>query len=158
RIDVIGRMEFDEARTVLQQDGYLLPDADERGVYVEFAAFYLELRQFQPALRSVHFPALRHFDVIDGLFSADLDADGLFAPTRLPGAQDPVDSADDRLAESHDFYWKLVRKAAAASAAGNTVGAAILRTHAARVAPAELTRAARAEAQNDLQRLAARLE
>ena len=48
RIERIGRVEFDEIRAVLRQDGYLLPPRDDQTVYREFAAVFLELLHFAP--------------------------------------------------------------------------------------------------------------
>ncbi len=50
RIAAIGDIEFEEIRLVLRQEDYLLPPKDDRTVYVEFAAVYLELRYFVPEL------------------------------------------------------------------------------------------------------------
>ena len=75
RIAEIGRAEFDEIRTVLHQDAYLLPPADDREVYIEFAAVYLELRYFARPLLPHYFPALRQPEVVGSLLAADVDAE-----------------------------------------------------------------------------------
>jgi hypothetical protein len=159
RLEQIGLTEFEEIRTVLGQDLYLLPPADDQQVYIEFAAVYLEQRYFMPNLRAVYFPGLGgDYTRIDRLLAQDIDPDALFASTRLPGAPAPVVKSDCSSDESDDYYWKLVHSAERAARAGNTVRAAILRTRAARVAPGALTLGTRAEAQADLQRLTARLQ
>ena len=50
RIQALGATEFDAARAVLRQENYLLPPRDDRSVYVEFAAVYLELRHLCAAI------------------------------------------------------------------------------------------------------------
>jgi hypothetical protein len=158
RIEQIGPTQFEEIRTVLQQEGYLFSGADDREVYAEFAAVYLELRYFSMNLCPVYFPAIRDFERINQLLAQDVNADALFARTRLAGAPDPVLRTDPRSDESHDDYWYLVRRAARLARSGNTVRAAILRTRAASLAPAALTARTRAEALADLQQLTVRLQ
>jgi hypothetical protein len=157
RVEQIGAAEFEEIRQVLDQDSYLLRPGDDREVYCEFAALYLELRAFAPELLACTFPGLGDREAIDRLLARDLDAGALLAWTRLAGAPDPGAPLDAPAAESNDEYWKLVREAERAAEAGNCVKAAILRTRAARVAPAALAPGTRTEAEVDLQRLALRL-
>jgi hypothetical protein len=158
RIEQIGRTEFEEIRLVLSQDNYLLPPADEQSVYIEFAAVYLELRFFAANLLPSYFPGVGDFTRIDQLLAQDVDAAALFAKTRLAGAPDPVVQTDTRSDESHDYYWRLIRNAEKAGRSGNTVRAAILRTKAARVAPASLTKTTRDDAEGELLRLTRRLQ
>jgi hypothetical protein len=158
RIERLGPAAFEEARNVLTQDGHLAPDADDREAYVEFVAYYLELRKFGWNLIPVNFPSLPPFPHVDALLAEDLDAEALFHRTRLPGAPDPTPKTDDQSDESHDFYYRLDRAARRAAAAGDTVMAAILHTRAARVAPAALTRPAHAAATKDIHNLVDRLQ
>lgn len=158
RIDEIGYSEFQEVRRVLVEDRYLLAGASEETAYIEFAAVFLEMRFFAANLLPLSFPSLSEPAAVEQVVSRDLDAAALFTRTRLPGAADPVPRTDTSSDESHDFYWKLIRGAERAEETGNTVRAAILRTRAARVAPANLTRSTRAEAEADIHRLAMRLE
>jgi hypothetical protein len=158
RIAQIGPAEFEEIRMVLDQDRYLLRPADDRQVYVEFVAVFQELRHFAANLLPVCFPGITDFDRIDQLLSKDVDAADLFAKTRLPDAPDPVFVTDNSSDESHDYYYRLLKNADRASRTGNTVRAAILRTRAARVAPAALTQGTRAKAEQELKRLTARLQ
>src|SRR5262249_61485166 len=51
RIEQIGPTEFEEIRSVLQQENYLLTPQDDVSVYIEFVAVYLELRYFRTNLR-----------------------------------------------------------------------------------------------------------
>jgi hypothetical protein len=158
RIEQIGRSEFDEVRTVLGQEKYLFPAADERAVYSEFAAVYLELRYFAANLLPAYFPAIGDAALVEQILAKDLDAGALFARTRPAGVPDPVVRTDDSADESNDYFWRLLHGAERAARSGNTVRAAILRTRAARVAPASRTAGTRAEAEADLRRLTARLQ
>src|SRR5205085_1268642 len=89
RIHRIGQTEFDEIRTVLRQEKYLLPPRDDRTAYEEFAAVYLELTYFAPTLLPRYFPTLDDYDRIDRVLAEDVDALALFAASRLAGAPDP---------------------------------------------------------------------
>jgi hypothetical protein len=157
-VERVGQTEFDEIRMVLDQDGFLLPPIDEHGVYVEFVAVYLELRFFAANLLPIYFPALRDTASMDRLLDGVVDGAAIFARTRLAGAPEPVLRTDTRSDESHDYFWRLNRSAQRALETGNTVRAAILRTRAARVAPAALTAATRRDAKADVQRLTQRLQ
>jgi hypothetical protein len=158
RVERIGRTEFEEIRTVLEQEQCLLPPQDDLGVYIEFAAVYLELRYFRTNLRATYFPAILDFQVIDQLLARDLDADALFSKTRLPGAPDPVILTDTSSDESQDYYWKLMRNAERAGREGDAVRAAMIRTRAARVAPVALMERTRAKAGEDLEYLTRHLQ
>ena len=157
RIAEIGRTEFEEIRAVLCEDHYLPPDPDDRTTYIEFAAVYLELRFFAANLLPNYFPGMRDHERIDRLLTQDVDAATLFACTRLSDASDPIMTADTRSDESQEAYWKLVHSAQADALAGNTVGAAIQRMRASRIAPAALTQSTRSEAEADIAHLSKRL-
>jgi hypothetical protein len=158
RIAEIGRTEFDEIRAVLHQERFLFAEADDREVYIEFAAVYLDLRYFLKDLPPVYFPAIRDFERIDRLLAADVDASALYGRTRLAGATDPAPRPDDNADEPSDACVKLIRDARLAAREGNSVRAAILRTRAARIAPAALTEKAEADAREDLRLLTTRLQ
>ena len=132
RIEQIGQTEFEEIRSVLQQENCLLSPQDDLSVYIEFAAAYLELRYFRTNLLGTYFPGRPgDFHSIDQLLARDVDADTLFTKTRLPGAPDPVILTDTSSDESQDYYWRLMRNAERASREGDTVRAAIIRAKAA---------------------------
>src|SRR5262245_34137707 len=158
RVERLGPVAFEEARNVLVQDGYLTAGADERAAYVEFASFYLELKFFAANLIPVYFPSLPPTTEVDAVLAADVDGPEIYRRTRLPGAPDPTPKTDDQSDESQDYYRRLTQQAQRAAKAGDTVGAAILHTRAARVAPAPLTRPAQAEARNAIYDLVARLQ
>ena len=160
RIEQIGQVEFEEVRSVLIQDQYLLRETDERGVYMEFVAVYYDLRTFAPDLLPVYFPGIRDFEKIERVLGKDVDAEALLHQTRLAGAPDPASrrGVDDRPDESQEFYWKLVHGSERAARAGNLVRAAVLRMRAARVAPGALSFGTRAEAIQYLQQLMVRLQ
>jgi hypothetical protein len=161
RIDAIGPSAFAEIRMVLDQEKWLLPrgaDASETAVYIEFVSVYLELRYFAANLLPIYFPGLADLARIDALLAEDVDAAELFAHTRLTDAPQPVVRTDTSSDESHDYYRRLMASADKAEQSGNTVRAAILRTRAARVAPAALEDSTREKAHEDLQRLTRRLQ
>jgi hypothetical protein len=160
RIEQIGQVEFEEIRKVLIQDQYVLPQTDERGVYMEFVAVYFDLRTFAPDLLPVYFPGIRDFERIERVLSKDVDAEALLQQTRLAGAPDPASrrGVDERPDESQEFYWKLVHASERAARTGNLIRAAIVRMRAARVAPGALSFGTRAEAIQYLQQLMTRLQ
>jgi len=158
RVEGIGPAAFEEARNVLVHDGLLTAKATDRDAYAEFVAYFLELRYFNPALVPVCFPSLPPAAAVEAVLARDLDGPAVLRRTHLPGADDPAPKTDDQSDESHDFYYRLVRQATRAAKAGDTVGAAILHTKAARVAPAALTGPAQASARDDIYKLVARLQ
>ena len=157
RIEGIGPAAFEEARNVLIHDGLLTGRADDHTAYVEFAAYFLELRYFNPTLVPVCFPTLPPESVVEAVLLRDVDGAALFKRTHLPGADHPDPKTDDQSDESHDYYKRLERSAKRASVAGDTVGAAIQHTRAARVAPGYLTIPAQARAREEIGRLVDRL-
>ena len=64
----------------------LLPTADDRAVYIEFAAYYLELRRFAPVLLAHTFPGLCDRSSVDTMLADEVDDDAIFAATRPEGA------------------------------------------------------------------------
>lgn len=176
RIARIGPAAFEEIRTVLRQEDLLLPTVDDRAVYLEFAAVYLELRFFAASLVPRYFPALPDVRQVNDLLAEDLDAEGLWVATRLPGAPNPSQPADDSDAElpeegdddlaevnaesrpAETLYRRLNRLADRAAGVGNAVRAAILRTRAARYVRPNLANRVRSAARDDLQRLSERLQ
>jgi hypothetical protein len=183
RIQQIGETEFEEIRSVLRQEDYLLPPKTDLTVYVEFVAVYLELRTFAPSFLRSYFPALQDLHQIDELLRRDVDGEHLLTSTRPEGAPDPTFPTDasggervgvaDRLDESQPRLLPrrvparkrssrtataLLAKADHVSMLGNLVRAAILRTRAARHAVPEVSVAARDRARAELGRLARRLQ
>ena len=158
RIELLGLVAFEEARNVLIEDGHLMTGADERASYVEFAAFFLELRYFANNLVPVYFPSLPPLSEVEAILNKDVNSAELFQRTRLRDAPLPTPKTDDQSDESEDFYRRLTQSAERASAAGDTVAAAILHTRAARVAPALRTKPAQARAKEAIYILVARLQ
>ncbi len=157
RIAEIGLTEFAEIRNVLREDRYLPPDPDDRTTFMEFAAVFFELRYFANNLLTNYFPGIRDGGAIDRMLGRDVDAAQLYISTRLRDAPDPIPTTDTRSDESQEAYWRLVRSAQGAALEGNTVGAAILRMRASRIAPAALTLPTRNEAEADIAHLSKRL-
>ncbi len=94
RIHAIGPAVLAEAREVLAHDGFLLPPADDRELYIEFAAVYLELRHFVPGLLPRYFPVVERFEAIDAVLAEDIDSHQVFAATRPERAAPPADSPE----------------------------------------------------------------
>jgi hypothetical protein len=141
RIQRIGQTEFNEARSVLLQENYLLPPQDDRSTYIEFAAVYLELRHFGAGLLPHYFPSLTNLEAVDALLAEDVDAAAVAAAARPPGAPDPRELSTNLLPESEEEGPEPVaaaarppeaarrdasRQAEQAAARGNDVRAAIL--------------------------------
>ena len=157
RIEGIGPIEFEEARNVLDKEGYLFPRRTDRDVYVEFAAVYLEFKYFLPDLLPVYFPGLLDHARVEAILARDIDAADLYQKTRLAGAAGPAAHPEVTADEPSEKCVQLVRDGRNASRAGNNVRAAILRTRAARIAPAALTVELDQLASVDLDQLADRL-
>ena len=173
RIDRIGRVEFDEVRSVLRQEHMLLPPGDDRTAYVEFAATYLELRYFAPTLLAHVFPGIEARGAVEAVLADDVDGGALFAATRLTGAPDPeplAARAETSGSEPEEEVptgasepakgmsgW-LIRRAEAVASRGNVVRAAILRAQAARHAPRTLAESVRSGARAELDHLVRRLQ
>jgi hypothetical protein len=181
RIGQIGATQFEEIRTVLRQEDYLLPPKNDTTAYVEFVAVYLELRYFVPSFLRSYFPSLDDFHRIDELLARDVDGERLLAATRPTGAPDPngllevpgVERVIQRLDEAqpaarHDHVparkrsdrLALIMAARADHVArlGNLVRAAILRTRAARIAGHDHSIRLREQARAEITRLVRRLQ
>src|SRR5438067_1515316 len=89
RIHRVGGAEFDEVRTVLRQEKFVLPPRDDRTIYEEFAAVFLELLYFEPALVSRYFPGIEDAERIETILERDVDGRTVFPATRPAGAPDP---------------------------------------------------------------------
>jgi hypothetical protein len=140
RIHRIGQTEFDEIRLVLRQDRQLLAPDDDGETYAEFAALYLELASFAPALVGEMFPTLTDPTAANAALAEDVDVARLLEASRPEGAtrrhldEAPPD-ADAALAEgsaaplapvSGAEAEALLVEARAARAEGNNVRAALL--------------------------------
>lgn len=79
RVRDLGRAEFEEIRRSLERDERLFRPEDDREVYIEFAATYLELSAFAPELVPSAFPGLTRLDRVDALLAADVDVSQLAA-------------------------------------------------------------------------------
>ncbi len=175
RILALGPAVFEEARSVLRQEEYLLPPRDDLAIYVEFAAVYLELREFDASLLSAYFPAIDDHEAVGRVLAQDVDADTLMIATRLPGSVRPsafkVWSAEDDEAtdsgtgpepeaaviQSGARYRRLLVRAEDATARNNLVRAALYQIQAARLAGSSRAGQARALARKAVEKLAGRL-
>jgi hypothetical protein len=174
RVEQIGETEFEEIRSVLRHDKYLLAE-DDRSVYVEFAAVYLELRHFAALLLGHFFPTIKRYERIEQILAAEVDSEQLLVATRLPGTPDPgvteppeVEDGEAPLPPDqepatgkHPAYrlFKLLnRRAKRASQRGNVVRAGLAKLQAAAVGPPKKREEMRAASRAELDRLAARLQ
>lgn len=178
RVDRIGQIEFDEVRAMLRHDDLVLPPHDDREVYVEFAALYLELRHFAPGLLVSTFPGISRFDDLDALFAADLDVRALLdegRPSEVPkltpvplsnstivsqsshtgfGLADAVTLRPVSLPKAQDLLVRGER----ARQNGNDVGAALAFAYAATAEDGEMHRRADRASRDALANLGHRLE
>jgi len=88
RINGIGQSEFDEVRAVLHGEALLFDGADDRDTYIEFAAFYLELLQFEPDSLDELFPSIREHEPVEAALARDVDVEAILHPCRPVGAAD----------------------------------------------------------------------
>ncbi|MGD0898238.1 MAG: hypothetical protein ABR915_10410 [Thermoguttaceae bacterium] len=187
RIERLGTVAFDEIRNVLSHERFLLPPYDDTTAYIEFAAVYVELRYFAPALLPSYFPALEDLEEVDRVLAEDLDIEGLFLASRPAEAPDPREVLQQASAAADEYespneipphgrmppradqphvrpqrseakYRRWMEQAERAAAAGNLAGAAIRRARAISWAPHEFSTAAAAALRNDLHRLVNRLQ
>lgn len=86
RIHRIGQTQFDEIRAVLRGEELLFASSDDRDVYIEFAAFYSELAQFDPDSLEEFFPTLGEGHEVDEALALDLDAAALLAACKPENA------------------------------------------------------------------------
>ncbi|MCA9049564.1 MAG: hypothetical protein KDA89_12595, partial [Planctomycetaceae bacterium] len=89
RISLIGQVEFDEARAVLKSELRLVDTDSHVEAYCEFVAVYLHLLKFSPDLLPVWFPSLAEKKHLTDVFSLSVNADEVYAASRLYGAAEP---------------------------------------------------------------------
>ena len=142
RIERVGRSAFNEACFVLHRERCVPMNADNREVYAEFAAVYLELHHFRPDLLPIYFPAIADAAGVLALLREDVDGEALFRQTHLPGSAEAQAQAIQQdigatslvptqfpAAIAHDArrIVQLQVRADRAASLGNHVRAAILR-------------------------------
>ncbi len=178
RIDAIGQTEFDEIRAILRHDDVVLPPADEREVYIEFAALYLELRHFAPALLVTTFPGVAEHERVMETLSLDVDVAQLLSRDRptevvppastrqLKGTSMPSFSAPASFGVSEKVraapvsgsqHARILARAQKMRDKGNDVRAALLAMRAASVEDADKNKEAEAAARAALFGLGKRL-
>ena len=177
RIDRIGQIEFDEIRSILRHDDLVMPPGDDREVYIEFAALYLELRYYAPGLLLTTFPGLIAHERVMETLALDVDVEPLLeegrptvvegpAPTKaLEGTSMPSWSAPaafdtpKRALGKVDAttHARLLRRADVARAKGNDVRAALLCARATVAETRDLEKEAETKARDALENLGKRL-
>lgn len=124
----LGSVELDEIRRTLRQDHLLLPPQDERTIYAEFAARYLELRHFDREALDRFFPAVgRRRAEIEALLAEDVDAGALLEAARPAGfAEPPLLPGPTRILSAPAAEPRpLPAEAGEERSRGNLVGAAL---------------------------------
>ncbi|MEM6787973.1 MAG: hypothetical protein AAF715_10690 [Myxococcota bacterium] len=180
RIETIGSIEFDEIRSILRHDDLSLPPGDDREVYIEFCALYLELVHFAPRLLVTTFPGLVDHERVAQAIREDVDPGPLLERGRPPEvvldrgggptagtSLGPTFSAlptmgphagdEPRPPISLGAHERCLRRAAIERARGNDVRAALLALQAAAIEDIDRRKAAEAAARDALQSLCARL-
>ncbi len=185
RMHRIGQTEFDEIAAVLRTEGYLLPPRDITTVYVEFAAVFLELQVFAPALLPRYFPALVDSAQVESILAEDIDAAAVLAQTRVSGAAEPgaprpqppatlhkdqprdVEPGNDQPTKDENrpakkrnavLHGWLTGRAEHAEARGNVVRGALLRAQAARLGSPKQADLAHERVRQNLETLVKRLK
>jgi hypothetical protein len=179
RIHQLGETEFDEIRSVLQHESFLLPPADDAMAYEEFAAVFLELKCFAPNSLQRFFPDLRDLAAAAAVVELDVNAEALLSASRPRGAPEPDDDAgvgelgdwavdaDNRslltplalnaASPSAVTFRRLLRRAQRPATLGNVVRAAIWRAKAIRFAPTEMVARTKIAVRDDVNSLIVRL-
>lgn len=177
RVDAIGQTAFDEIRSVLDAEGLLFERRNERDEYVEFAATFLELREFAPHLLRRYFPTLEgDFERLGEILERDIDAAGLREATRPEGAPDRASgrreekarprrgrrrhraTRSDAAPEGDARRKALLARAEKREARGNVVRAAVLRQRAAGPRDEEVATTVDPDAARTIDRLVTRLK
>ncbi len=170
RLEEIGSSVFDEIRSVLEQEAFLLPPVSMVSVYIEFAAVFLELRYLAPDVVAAYFPSIDDFDRIERLLIRDVDLDSVLGFTGAlvrarpheidrPNAG-PSKTRSPLIATARSderTFGRHLRVAAQAARRGNDVRAGIVHTRASWTKNSERAARARALAAADVRRLTDRL-
>ena len=133
RINRIGQTEFDEVRAVLRGEELLFAGADDRDTYIEFAAFYLELLQFEPDSLDEFFPNIRVHEPVEAALARDVDVEAILHPCRPEGAADlkpgrkppAIPSLPLPKTSAHDTAPRVSRVSSGAALRGSLVHAMI---------------------------------
>jgi hypothetical protein len=179
RVLAIDPVVFDGVRTVLVGENLTPTGADDRVVYREFSALYLELRYFAPDQLPAFFPGVAGRLDIDRMLETDAGGASSFAATRPAETPDPavvqpdppeddeweadddlappLDPAADPISVTPAQVRGLTDRADRESARGNTVRAALLRWRAAHGVPVDQSAGLRASAGDALSQLTDRL-
>lgn len=176
RIAEIGQVEFDEAHFVMRSEHRLINPGSRIEAWREFIAIYSELQRFEPDLLAVWFPSLAGQPHLTRSLSRDINADEIFARTKLYGATDPDltphvvrDEAalvstrrnwtlGTGITQSDRAYVRLLRRRDRNNERGNTVAAIVNAIMASqRATSSDKRNAATEKARTDIQLLTERL-
>jgi hypothetical protein len=171
-VEAIGQVAFDEIDVMLRREKYLPPDHTRSMAFVEFAAVFLELKQFQTDLLPAYFPALGDFTAAAELLETYVDDNELLAETYVQGApREPHEPEteeepgaalwwkdEDEKPRGPQSYHRLGEKAVRSSARGNNARAARLWLQAAYHSPSLLSGDAILHARREVEALTRRLQ
>ena len=171
-VEALGQVQFDEIEVMLQREKYLPPDHTRTMVFVEFAAVFLELLNFQPDWLPAYFPALVRPEIGDWLLAPYVNGEELLRETYVEGAPrepaspvgEDADGAsawwnyDDEKPRGPQSYHRLGERAKKASERGNNARAARLWLQAAYHSPSLLAGDAVLHARREIEALARRLQ
>ncbi len=176
KIDAIGQIEFDEIRATLRHDDLVLPPYDDREIFVEFAALFLELHRFAPELIVTTFPGLGEPERIVRLLAEHVDSAELFEAGRPAEVVLPTPRVSRSSAASFSTHLALkeladrrieplsaaraqalLARVAAARVKGNDARAILDAARACAASDLETTQRAQAEARAGLASLDARV-
>lgn len=172
RKDEIGQIEFAEIHEVLLKSNLLFYPPTEIEVFVEFAALWLELKYFASGDRAIYFPAIRNWSAIDEILLRYVDHPALMQRMQdvLGRRPESSDSRDEVTFQSGSLQFPheerlpetvcrlRMAKAAHAASLGNCVKAILSYLSVAGRAPDEIRIEAEEAAENELTRLAERLQ
>lgn len=174
RIDHIGQDKFDEIRSVLRQELYLLHPDDLRHTYAEFVAVFHDLRCFAPDLLPLYFPSLGQWEEIAAVIAGDCDANALLeaarpvelaeadpaVPPRMEALTTPAGEVPQTVARSPSTpkYRRWLRSAEQNRTRGNHARAALYRQLAWIAAPTDSWDESEAERLAEITTLARRLQ
>jgi len=176
RIAEIGQVAFDEAHFVMRSEHRLIDPDSRIEAWREFIALYSALQRFEPDLLAVWFPSLAGQPHLKKVLSRDVNADEIYARTKLYGATDPDltphvvrDEAalvstrrnwtlGTGITQSDRAYVRLLRRRDRNNERGNTVAAIINAIMASqRATTSDKRNAATEKARTDIQFLTERL-
>ncbi len=171
----LGALPFAEVRNVLHSEELLLPPVNDQGIFVEFAATFLELWYFTQDL-NWYFPAIDDFTPIIRMLTQYVDHQKIQQQTRIEGSAELEQLARTEDSWRHGLpnrrqpeeqpsigrsrprvFRRLVSRANRLGKIGNYAKAAIVRQKSIRAAPPGKVAESEENTRAELQRIGQRL-